>query len=83
MPKQCIFGDSLLIVSYVEGALQKELPIAPFVEPLLLWESLTNKFYHYLEQFTYILQLLLLLLLLLLLFLFLLLLIYFSLVYGM
>ena len=28
----CFFADSLLIVSYVLGALQKELHIAPFIE---------------------------------------------------
>ena len=34
---------------YVQGALQKELLIAPFVEPLkqLLWETLTADVYQY------------------------------------
>ena len=40
--------------SYAQVALQKELIIASFVEPLkmLLWESITDKIYQYLEQFT-------------------------------
>ena len=52
--KHCIFTDSLLIVNYIQGVLRKELLIAPLVEPLkmLLWESLTDRIYQYLEQFT-------------------------------
>ena len=40
--------------SYVQGALQKELHIAPFVEHFkqLLWERLTDKSYDYLKKFT-------------------------------
>ena len=39
---------------YVQGALRKELHIAPFVERFkaTLWESLLDKFCQYLEQFT-------------------------------
>ena len=32
LTKHCIFANSLLIVSYIQGALRKELLIAPFVE---------------------------------------------------
>ena len=37
--------------AYVQGALRKELPIAPFIEPLkqLLWEILTAKVYQYFQ----------------------------------
>ena len=39
---------------YVQGALRKELHIAPFVERFktTLWERLLDKFCQYLEQFT-------------------------------
>ena len=33
LPWHCVFAGSLLIASYGQGALQKELLIAPFVEP--------------------------------------------------
>ena len=44
----------MLLEGSVQGTLRKNLIIAPFVEPLkmLLWESLTDKIYQYLEQFT-------------------------------
>ena len=32
-PKNCIFADSLLIVSYIQGTLRKELIMATFLEP--------------------------------------------------
>ena len=48
----CVFAESLLIVSYVQDALRKELLMIPFIERFkqLLLESLTDKFYHYLEE---------------------------------
>ena len=33
LPWHCVFAGSLLIASYVQDALQKELLIAPLVEP--------------------------------------------------
>ena len=53
--KHCISAEFLLVAVYVQGALRKELHIAPFVECLLnqlLWESLNDTFCQYLEQFT-------------------------------
>ena len=32
LPKHCIFADFLLILNYIQGALQKELLIVSFVE---------------------------------------------------
>ena len=39
---------------YKKGALRKELCIDPFIERLktATWESLTDKSYHYQDQFT-------------------------------
>ena len=34
MIKYCIFADSLLRVNYMQGAIQKELLVAPFVVAL-------------------------------------------------
>ena len=52
MRKTWIFANSLLIVSYVQGALQKELCIAPFIERFkrTTFESLSDKFCQYFEQ---------------------------------
>ena len=49
----CVFAESLLIVSYVQDALRKELLMIPFIERFkqLFLESLTDKFYLYLEEF--------------------------------
>ena len=49
----CVFAESLLIVSYVQDALRKELLMIPFIERFkqLFLESLTDKFYQYLEEF--------------------------------
>ena len=50
LPKHWIFADSLLIVSYIQSVLQKELLIAPFIEPFK--NADLEKSYNYLEQFT-------------------------------
>ena len=52
MRKTWIFANSLLIVSYMQGALQKELWIAPFIERFkrTTFESLSDKFCQYFEQ---------------------------------
>ena len=47
--KDCVFADSLLIVSYVQDALRKELLMIPFIE---CFETITfGKSLQYLEQF--------------------------------
>ena len=48
----CVFAGSLLIVSYVQDALRKELLMISFIERFkqLLLGSLTDKFYHYLKN---------------------------------
>ena len=53
MLKHCFFAEFQLIEGYIHQALKKELLIPPFVECFkkLLWESLSEKFYQYLEQF--------------------------------
>ena len=52
MLKHCFFAEFQLI-GYIHQALKKEQLIPPFVERFkkLLWESLPDKFYQYLEQF--------------------------------
>ena len=51
MTKHCILKGFFLIESYVQCALRKELFIVPLVALIeLLWKSLTERFYQYLEQ---------------------------------
>ena len=50
--KHCISAEFLLVEGYLQGALRKELRIAPFALKQLLWEGLTDAFSQYLEQFT-------------------------------
>ena len=55
MLKHCIFAHSLLIVNFMQGTLQKELIMAPFVElflHMLHRGSLTDNIFQYLEGFT-------------------------------
>ena len=53
MLKHCFFAEFQLIEGYIHQALKKELLMIPFIERFkqLLLESLTDKFYHYLEEF--------------------------------
>ena len=49
--KHCISVD-ILLVGYVQGALQKKLRIVPFVERFkkLLWETVTGSVYGYFKE---------------------------------
>ena len=49
----CISAESLLTVGYVQGSLQKELRLAPFVECFRTFtlRSFTDSFYRYLAGF--------------------------------